>query len=96
MPHMTEGERQIGIRALQQNASAIVERAAAGEAIEITARGRPVARLVPLAGGLDGLVRAGLARSASRRVRDLPDPLPASRARPSLGRLLEDARAGER
>jgi len=38
----------VGIRALKQNASAVVARAAAGESIEITDRGRPVARLVPL------------------------------------------------
>jgi prevent-host-death family protein len=39
---------QVGIRDLKQNASAIVKRAASGEAIEITDRGRPVARIIPL------------------------------------------------
>lgn len=38
----------IGIRELRQNASRYVSRAAAGEFIEITDRGRPVARLVPI------------------------------------------------
>jgi len=38
----------VGIRALKQNASAVVARAAAGEAIVVTDRGRPVARLLPL------------------------------------------------
>ena len=37
----------VGIRDLKQNASAIVARAAAGEVIEITNHGRPVARLGP-------------------------------------------------
>ncbi|MCX6410098.1 MAG: type II toxin-antitoxin system prevent-host-death family antitoxin, partial [Actinobacteria bacterium] len=35
---------QIGIRALKQNASAVVARAAAGEALIITDNGRPVAQ----------------------------------------------------
>ena len=38
----------VGIRALKQNASAVVARAAAGETLTITDRGRPVARLLPL------------------------------------------------
>lgn len=38
----------VGIRALKQNASEVVARAAKGETIEITDRGRPVARIVPL------------------------------------------------
>jgi len=86
----------VGIRALQQHASAVVGRAARGEIVEITDRGRPVARLVPIVRGrLAGLVAAGLARPARRRLADMPDPLPASSG-PSLGELLEDARADER
>ncbi|QIK63435.1 type II toxin-antitoxin system Phd/YefM family antitoxin [Leucobacter viscericola] len=38
----------VGIRALKQNASEVVARAAKGETIEITDRGRPVAKIVPL------------------------------------------------
>lgn len=38
----------IGIRELRQNASAWVAKAKAGVTIQITERGRPVARLVPL------------------------------------------------
>jgi len=38
----------VGIRDLKQNASAVVARAAAGEILTITDRGRPVARLLPL------------------------------------------------
>lgn len=94
---MTHMER-VGIRALQQNASAVVARVAAGEVIEITDRGRPVARLVPSnAGRLDALVAAGLARPATGRATDLPPALPKSRGRrPTLGQLLaadrDDAR----
>lgn len=38
----------VGIRDLKQNASAVVARAAAGEIIAVTDRGRPVAQLTPL------------------------------------------------
>lgn len=39
---------RIGIRALKQNASAVIARASKGEVIEVTDHGRPVARIVPL------------------------------------------------
>ena len=38
----------IGVRELRQHASLYLSRVAAGELIEITDRGRPVARLVPI------------------------------------------------
>ncbi|MFV0433927.1 MAG: type II toxin-antitoxin system Phd/YefM family antitoxin [Leucobacter sp.] len=38
----------VGIRALKQNASEVVARAAKGEIIEITDHGKPVAKIVPL------------------------------------------------
>jgi prevent-host-death family protein len=91
---MTE---RVGVRALQQNASAVVARAAAGETIEITDRGRPVAQVVPLGQGrLAALVRAGLARPARQRIRDLPPPLPRRRSGRSLGDLLAESRHQER
>ncbi len=43
---------RIGLRELRQHASRYVERAAGGESIEISVRGRLVARLVPA--GQDG------------------------------------------
>lgn len=65
----------IGIRELKQNASAIVSRAAAGEALLVTDRGRPVARLVPLGRSrIEDLVSAGLARPPRRPLSDLPSP----------------------
>lgn len=93
MTHMTA---QVGIRALQQNASAVVARAAAGEIIEITDRGRPVARLMPLGGGrLATLIAAGLARPATK-FGPWPPPLPAVPGQPTLGELLAEDRADER
>ncbi len=93
LTHMTSS---VGIRALQQNASGVVRRAAAGEVVEITDRGRLVARLVPPpADKLAGLVEAGLARAARTRLVDLPAPLPAG-AGPALTQVLAEQRADER
>ncbi|HAP77236.1 MAG TPA: type II toxin-antitoxin system prevent-host-death family antitoxin [Acidimicrobiaceae bacterium] len=84
---------EVGIRALKQNASAVVAEAAAGESITITDRGRPVARLIPLpTGTLDALVAAGRARPARRRLAELAPPLPG----PSLTDALAAMRADER
>ncbi|MEQ8437063.1 MAG: type II toxin-antitoxin system prevent-host-death family antitoxin [Ilumatobacter fluminis] len=75
---------EVGIRALKQNASAVVARAAGGEVIVVTDRGRPVAQLSPLPSStLDGLVEAGLARPPKRATTDLPTPV-------DIGRLLSD------
>lgn len=38
----------IGVRELRQHASRYLERVAHGESLEVTDRGRPVARLVPV------------------------------------------------
>ncbi len=41
---------RIGVRELRQHASRYLERVARGESLEVTDRGRPVARLVPITG----------------------------------------------
>ena len=41
---------QVGVRALRQHASAVLRRVAAGERVEVTDRGRPVALIVALRG----------------------------------------------
>lgn len=46
MEHM----EHIGVRELRQHASRYLARVAHGETLEVTDRGRPVARLVPLTG----------------------------------------------
>lgn len=51
---------QIGVRELRQHASRYLARVAAGENFEVTDRGRPVARLVPVVGDRwDELLRSG-------------------------------------
>lgn len=68
---------EVGVRALKQNASAVVARAASGESVTITDRGRPVAQLIPLgASQLQRLVASGRARPARRSLIDLPAPAP--------------------
>ncbi|HEY8695321.1 MAG TPA: type II toxin-antitoxin system prevent-host-death family antitoxin [Chloroflexota bacterium] len=57
-------DRQIPIRVLNQQTSAVLSEVAEGHAITITNDGRPVARIVPLAtemAALDRLVEQGLA-----------------------------------
>ncbi len=53
----------VGIRELKQYASEVIRRAAAGESIEVTLRGRRVARIVPIreTGLLDELIEEGRA-----------------------------------
>lgn len=82
----------VGIRELKQNASAVVARAAAGETITITDRGRPVAQIGPrTTRGLEALREQGLLRESRRPIADLPvaEPLPPG-TRPLSERLEED------
>ncbi len=89
MKHMAE----VGIRALKQNASAVVAQAAAGEHVTITDRGRPVAQLTPIpASRLEELVGAGRARPAKFDLADLPSPEPG----PDLSGALAADRAADR
>lgn len=68
---------EVGIRALKQNASAVVAAAAAGVTITITDRGRPVAQLTPIpAGRFDRLMEAGRIRAPKRSLGELPAPEP--------------------
>lgn len=84
---------EVGIRALKQNASAVVAQAAAGETITITDRGRAVAQITPLPlSRLNALVGAGLARLPRRKIEDLPAPQPG----PNLSEVLAAMRDEER
>jgi prevent-host-death family protein len=54
----------VGVRELNQNTSQVIDRVRRGETIEVTDRGRPVARLVPIGratAALDRLVAEGRA-----------------------------------
>ncbi len=86
----------VGVRELQQHASSAVRRAAASEEVGVTNRGRLAARHVPVdPDPLDALVSEGLARPASRQLRDFGEPLVLAGER-SLGRILAVQREHER
>lgn len=86
-----------GIRELRQNASALIRRVIAGETIEVTDRGRPVARIVPLRGHsvLDQMVDEGRATPARGDLLDLR-PQPPVPGKPRLSDVLAEMRADER
>ena len=68
---------QIGVRQLREGLSRALRRVSAGETLEVTDHGRPVARLVPVTAvvaGLEELVAAGTLIPAHDR-RPLPEPL---------------------
>lgn len=88
----------VGVRELRQRASELLRRVAAGETIEVTDRGRPVALLSPLpeAGPLERLRAAGEVDPATADLDELPAPLrlQAGQEPPSavLARLRRDER----
>ena len=68
--------KQIGIRELNQHASSVIDRVRNGEVIEVTYRGKPVARVVPITdspGLLGRLVQEGRAVPPEARGR-IPMP----------------------
>ena len=84
---------EVGIRALKQNASEVVAKAAAGEIVTITNRGRPVALMTPIPKSrLQELVDAGLVTAATKDIADLPDPIEG----PSMSAVLAEIRDEER
>jgi prevent-host-death family protein len=90
----------VGIRELRQQASAVLRRVVAGEAIEVTDHGHPIARIVPLHPGvLDQLVLEGRATEQTGDLLDLLDTLglpaaPRGSTLPSVA--LAELRADER
>ena len=95
-------EHRVSIGRLKARLSVYVRQAKAGEAILVTDRGRPVARLVGLGAerALEGraseLVRSGLARPAGRKLDSsfLDSPRPADPEGRSLEAALEERGEG--
>jgi prevent-host-death family protein len=88
---------EVGIRALKQNASAVVAEVARGELVTITDRGRPVAQLVPVPSSrIEALIAAERARPAVRDLCELPPPARRLKGRPILSEDLEEMRRTER
>ena len=87
----------IGVRELRQHASRYLKDVAEhGTTIEVTDRGRPIARLVPIPGGgpLDRLSADGRLGAADGDLLSLGDPLPATPGVHPPSRVLEAARGG--
>jgi len=87
-----------GIRELRQRASELLRRVEAGETIEITDRGRPVAVLAPLPnqGPIERLRATGDLEPARADLRDLPEPLPLIPGQVPPSKVLERLRQDER
>ena len=89
MKHMST----VGVRALKQNASAVVAEAVAGEIVTITDRGRSVAQLTAIPSSrLRSLIDTGRARPSRHNLADLPAP----DAGPAVSTALADMRGAER
>ncbi|HEV2140395.1 MAG TPA: type II toxin-antitoxin system prevent-host-death family antitoxin [Candidatus Dormibacteraeota bacterium] len=88
----------IGVRELRQRASELLRRVEAGETIEVTDRGRPVAVLAPLpeAGPLERLRSTGDVIPASRSLHDLPKPLPLPPGKEAPSTVLARLRRDDR
>jgi len=92
--------RSVGVRELRQHASRYLRLVEEGETLEVTDRGRPVARLVPLptADGestLDRLRREGRLLPPRRPWLEV-QPLPPQPGLPLPSEILEQMRADER
>ena len=88
---------KVGIRELRQNASAVLRRVAAGEVVEVTDRGRAVARIVPMheESRLEQLLAEGRMSGATGHLLDVK-PIAPIGGKPLLSKTLADMRADER
>jgi prevent-host-death family protein len=87
----------VGMRELKENTSALIRRVIAGETIEVTQRGRPVARIVPIEGPsvLDRMVAERRAAPAHGDLLDVKPHAQISGKRP-LSEVLAGMRDVER
>jgi prevent-host-death family protein len=98
MCYMSDAGRhdRVGVRELRQNLSVYLRRVKAGETLEVTERGKAVARLMPLPpqtlSPLQVLIAQGRASPATGRIRDLPPPLKLPPGSPSLSEILQQMR----
>lgn len=84
---------RIGIRELRQNASKYIARAKAGETIEITERGEPVAELVPKKrSARDRLLAEGKLRPGGGDLLAHGPPLPRKPGSRPLSEIVDELR----
>lgn len=89
--------KRVGIRELRQNATSVLRGVAAGEVVEVTDRGRAVARIVPIheASRLEQLIGESRASLAKGELLDV-NPMQRIPGKPLLSEILADMRADER
>jgi prevent-host-death family protein len=89
---------RVGIRELRQRASELLRRVEAGETIEVTDRGRPVAVLAPLPESepLARLRASGEVIPATAALEDLPEPIRPKAGEPLPSAILARLRRDER
>lgn len=89
---------RIGIRELRQKASEYLRRVEAGETIEVTDRGRPIALLTPIpaAPPIERLRASGEITGPSGSLTDLPTPLRLKGGQESPSTVLQRLREDER
>jgi prevent-host-death family protein len=90
--------KTIGVRELRQRASEYLRRVEAGRTVEITARGRPVALLIPVRGTdhVERLVRRGRVIPPTGDLLDLGPPIAPVASKPRPSTVLARARSRER
>jgi len=93
-PVYMRSRKRVGVRAMRQNLSVYLRRVGSGETFEVTARGRPVARLTPVEAGATPLERLAATGRASLPEGDLLELGPPPKVRPSrrLSRALREQR----
>ncbi|HEX9045140.1 MAG TPA: type II toxin-antitoxin system prevent-host-death family antitoxin [Candidatus Limnocylindrales bacterium] len=95
--HQRRPER-VGVRELRQNLSVYLRRIEAGETLEVTEHGRPVARLSPLqptkTSVLERLIAEGRATPPANPggVASLPPPIKLPPGTPTLSEILAQMR----
>lgn len=91
--------RSIGVRELRQNASRYLREVKRGETVEVTERGEPIARLIPIPkqeSNRERMIAEGRLRPATGDLRDLGPPLEPKPGEPLPSEILEQMRADER
>lgn len=88
----------VGIRELRQRASELLRRVEAGESIEVTDRGRPVAVLAPIpdVDPVERLRVSGELVEAQASMIDLPEPLDVAAGGEGPSAVLARLRDAER
>ena len=90
---------RVGVRELRQNLSVYLRKVKGGQSLEVTERGKTVARLVPPSTGdeyWDRQIALGKVRWGGGRIDDLPPPVKLPPGAKPLSEILQEMRDSER